>query len=414
VKLLFKLLLLLILLTPILLVGGLLFSLSDNPEVQGSTTTLTSEDVKRAKQILKTHKPDSLTEGSVRNLSLTPDDLNLTANYLIQRFTPGNASITLGDNSAHIALSAQLPQNPFGRYFNLDMQIQANRQAAQISHLRMGKLQIPSALTQLFLDAGIWLLADNPHWQLFQQTLDDISITPQHVSIRYRWLSQWEQLARQQLDQQIDKTLMRYYAKQLSALHPIKTSSFRLAMQTLFKQAASRSQQNDPIEENRALLFVLGNWALGRRAYHAAPVLPVFRLQLRQRRDLAQHFLVSAAIAANGDSLLSTLVGLGKEISDADGGSGFSFADLTADRAGTLLGDLAVRSHDSALAIQQKLAALNDGNDLLPPIDQLPAPMTQQQFQQQYGDTKGLRYQQQVEQIDQLINTTAFFADTKK
>ena len=45
------------------------------------------------------------------------------------------------------------------------------------------------------------------------------------------------------------------------------------------------------------------------------------------RKDFAQHFLASAALAARGDSTLSNAVGLFKEISDTDRGSGFSFTD---------------------------------------------------------------------------------------
>jgi hypothetical protein len=44
--------------------------------------------------------------------------------------------------------------------------------------------------------------------------------------------------------------------------------------------------------------------------------------------------MLSAVIAATADSNLSALVGVFKEIEDSKGGTGFSFPDLAADKAG--------------------------------------------------------------------------------
>ena len=48
---------------------------------------------------------------------------------------------------------------------------------------------------------------------------------------------------------------------------------------------------------------------------------------------------------------LSDVIGLYKEIEDSRGGSGFSFNDIAADRAGTRFGEKAVASEDSARGI---------------------------------------------------------------
>ena len=58
--------------------------------------------------------------------------------------------------------------------------------------------------------------------------------------------------------------------------------------------------------------------------------------QLRGRPDSARHFWVSAAVTALVGDVVSDAAGLLKEELDAgEGGSGFSFGDLMADRAGT-------------------------------------------------------------------------------
>ncbi|QDT69179.1 hypothetical protein MalM25_21070 [Planctomycetes bacterium MalM25] len=54
----------------------------------------------------------------------------------------------------------------------------------------------------------------------------------------------------------------------------------------------------------------------------------------QKRHDTLKHFIVSAALAVVVGEKEADLWGIGKELSDASGGSGFSFADLAANRAG--------------------------------------------------------------------------------
>ena len=74
------------------------------------------------------------------------------------------------------------------------------------------------------------------------------------------------------------------------------------------------------------------------------------------RDDFAKHFMVSAAIAAYADTALSDAIGLYKEIEDSRIGSGFSFNDIAADRAGTKFGEKAVVSEASAQQLQRRVA----------------------------------------------------------
>jgi uncharacterized protein YfiM (DUF2279 family) len=58
------------------------------------------------------------------------------------------------------------------------------------------------------------------------------------------------------------------------------------------------------------------------------------------RYDSAQHFVISAALAAWAGEPAANAIGVYKEIDDSRRGSGFSFADLAADRAGTRFGEV--------------------------------------------------------------------------
>lgn len=75
------------------------------------------------------------------------------------------------------------------------------------------------------------------------------------------------------------------------------------------------------------------------------------------RKDWSRHFWVSAGLTVLSDGDRTMAVGLIKEIMDATpGGSGFSFADLAADRAGNLFALAAIRDEESARAMQQRFS----------------------------------------------------------
>ena len=112
---------------------------------------------------------------------------------------------------------------------------------------------------------------------------------------------------------------------------------------------------------------------------------------MRGRGDLAQHFGISAAIAAAGGGVLADSIGVFKELDDSRGGSGFSFPDLLADRAGVRLSTAALGAE--ARRIQRAMAsdALSE-TDFMPPIDALPEGLMEMEFKQRYRDLDDARY----------------------
>ena len=75
-------------------------------------------------------------------------------------------------------------------------------------------------------------------------------------------------------------------------------------------------------------------------------------------------------------------MGVYKELLDAQGGSGFSFNDIAADRAGTRLGLRLVRQ---ARATQQRLAEPVTEDELMPSVTDLPEHLTQAEFKRRFG-----------------------------
>jgi hypothetical protein len=127
-------------------------------------------------------------------------------------------------------------------------------------------------------------------------------------------------------------------------------------------------------------------------------------ITLAGRRDLAKHFTSSAALAAQGGSLFSDAVGLFKELTDANGGSGFSFPDLAADRAGVRFAELATGGPQQAGLLQHAARAGLAEGDLMIELQGLPEALTREQFERDYGGTQGEPYLALAEHIERRID----------
>jgi len=243
--------------------------------------------------------------------------------------------------------------------------------------------------------------------------LQRVEVTAEHISVSYRWQPQLVDAVRESLLPAGQRAaLQAYYDKliELQAAGIGNHGSLADLLPPLFAYTQTRDPALDPVEENRALLLVLGAWSSGRGMSALLPGAQAkrraryFSLKLQRRSDLAKHFLVSAALAAGSDSRLADAVGLFKEISDVDAGSGFSFTDIAADRAGTRFGELAVRSAAQARRVQQRLAATFPEADLLPPIRDLPEHLSDANFAERYGGVGSPAYQAVMRDIERRLD----------
>jgi hypothetical protein len=120
---------------------------------------------------------------------------------------------------------------------------------------------------------------------------------------------------------------------------------------------------------------------------------------LRGRRDLCQHFAVSAYLTAALGTEAATETGLAKELMDSEGSEGFSFVDMTANRAGILFAGGVVRNAFT-------LSALADGFTVatyMPPFDGIPEKLYATQLMSQFGLPADPRFQKQLKVIDQRV-----------
>ncbi|HSD29755.1 MAG TPA: hypothetical protein VLL75_20800 [Vicinamibacteria bacterium] len=189
---------------------------------------------------------------------------------------------------------------------------------------------------------------------------------------------------------------------------------FGAAVQSAFALAAGRSGADGAVRENRAAILalglVLGTDRLETFTGRVAPEADLAGLKraykgstLRSRSDWAKHFTVSAALAVLSVDQASDAVGLLKEELDANGGSGFSFGDLLADRAGTTFAVSATRDLASARALQARLANGFRLDDFFPSADGLPEDIQDAELKARYGGVGGKEYRRVVDEIERRI-----------
>jgi len=179
----------------------------------------------------------------------------------------------------------------------------------------------------------------------------------------------------------------------------------------LFQLAAARTTVNgEPQAENRALLLTLTMHALGMNIsrYIDAPLAPhrhVLHLSVHGRHDLVQHYLVSAAVTASAGSGLASAMGEFKELDDSRGGTGFSFADLLADRAGIRLAEMATGTEQQARLLQQRMSdSLLVETDFMPDIEDLPEGIMELEFKHRYRDLDSNKFKMVEDEIENRLS----------
>jgi hypothetical protein len=98
-----------------------------------------------------------------------------------------------------------------------------------------------------------------------------------------------------------------------------------------------------------------------------------------------------------------------REIDDSRRGSGFSFADLAANRTGARFGSDAVSSPDTARRLLARLLAGAGEADVMPDVAGLPEGLGEAEFARRYGDTSSAAYRDQVAEIDRRIDALPLF-----
>lgn len=200
---------------------------------------------------------------------------------------------------------------------------------------------------------------------------------------------------------------------------PAGDARFGGLVETAFISVPFMSSKDDEVRHNRAAILALGIMIGHERIARYVDIDPEGDLvraavalragtSLRGREDWPRHYALSAALGVLGGPYTSDAAGLLKEQLDAlTQGSGFSFADLAADRAGIRLAVAATRSATAARALQARMRSGFRVDDFLPPLADLPENLTLEQFHRAYGRIGSASYRKMVSDIERRIDQCA-------
>ncbi len=343
----------------------------------------------------------------------------------------GKARADLGQDAVAGELSVALPRPvPWGRYFNVRgvfrIAVDSGRLRLEPLQLQVGRVRVPTLLLRPLGQVAVAVVHADPYARDTLASIDRLHVTPEAVDMTYRTGQFRDDLVaalRAHLgepDEVVQATAV-YYRHLVGRAEPLPRGDegFVAAVSSAFALAEERSVGGDPVAENRAailaLAILLGHsrvesfiGTVGTEELRRAGRVYLARARLRGRRDWVQHFFVSAGLTVLTSPAASNGVGLLKEEIDAGpGGSGFSFADLLADRAGTEFARTATRNPAAARRMQRRLAGGFAIDDVFPPAAGLPEGIPDARLQAEYGGVGGPKFRAILDDIERRLLTCA-------
>jgi hypothetical protein len=315
-----------------------------------------------------------------------------------------------------VRASLALPSNPLGKYVNIDAALSETRGLPRIEALTVGRLPVPEFVANRMLEWALAKLGGANGGTTPVDAVRQVAMRGGALLVVYEWNDQLPGKLSGMLVSREDEGRLKAYQERLAQLADIGGSGglpMEQVLQALLQTAAQRG--GDAVAENRAAIIALAFFVNGKGLAAMVPVArdwqrPAPRnLTLDGRHDFAQHYSISAALAAATGSPLADAVGLYKEIDDSRGGSGFSFNDIAADRAGTRFGELAISSAEGAHRMQRLAVGGLSAAAIFPAVSDLPEFMAEAEFKRRFGGVNGTAYKRMMAEIERRIaNLPAF------
>lgn len=377
---------------------------------------LTMVEVDRARMLWQENDPRRYPPGVERYLDLSQSDADLLLGLASRRLGKPSLRLLLGDGSAILQASVRLEALPFDPWFNVVARLHVVSGLPQLDGMRIGRLPLPRSLSNLIVRRVMRHMEGAVETKHIADMIQSMHITPGRLQLAYRWNVDSPSRLKSLLVSRADIERLRAYQERIAAaaarLAPAQSISVPDLLTSVFALAQRRSATTDASSENRAAIVVMAFYASGRDLTDLTPEAQNWPaaeyrvVTLDNRIDLARHFLISAALAAESDSALAEVIGLYKEVDDSRGGSGFSFADVAANRAGSRFGHLAVLAPGR---LQNVLAAGITEADFMPDLRGLPESLPEAEFKRRYGGPDAPAYQMMTTEIEARISARPLF-----
>lgn len=394
------------LLIVVLAAGGLLIAALDSKPLVERSETISPMAVASARWLLKSNDPRRLQSGDARRAAIPAALIDEGINYLASRNLRGRGALVLAEETAEIRLTLRPPI--FNGYINLRANLREASGEPHLTSASIGTLPLPPWLVELVLHNAIRLAGFEHEWLLANRALRSLEFDPsrQRVIVSYVWEPALLDRARNIAVSPQDVARIRSAHENLAGLLDHKAPGSRVPLVEVLKPMLDIGG-DDQYANRRAAILAVAAYLSEKNLAHAIPeaqnwprLRPVL-LTLLGRGDSAQHFAVSAALAAWAGEPIADAIGVYKELLDARHGSGFSFADLAADRAGTRFGQLLTTQPGR---IDRLLASDFADQALVPMLNDLPESIPEREFRRRFGGPGTPGYQKINDEIERRLN----------
>lgn len=399
-------------------------ALLDTTPALTRTTALTPEDIQQVRALWELAQPLRQPQGEASTrLAASGRDLDLMAQEAAVRLLKGSASVMLRPAGGEFNVSARVPPSilswPTPLWLNVSGSVRESAEGLpELTRLKVGSMPVPPPL-------ALWLARTVAAHTGFAEPLargmglvTQLTLEEAGVTATLRSDPAFVESLRSALVPPALRDALQAFNARLVLLAGERASSIALweLVAPMFDLATERSAAEPGDEatrhdhaalQNRAALLTLALYVNARPLSRLVPAArdwpqPPTRLVLGAgREDHPQHLLLGAVLAAEAGGRVADALGILKEVSDRSStGSGFSFDDIAADRAGKRLGQLAVRD---PVLLQRRLAAVKSDADLLPPMEGLPSFLDDAAFRAAFGAEGSPRYQALIGQIDARV-----------
>lgn len=395
--------------------------LDNSPEIV-SLSQISPEKFQQTLSFVEKSDPRALQPGTAASLTLREEDLDLFLNYALENYENGAGKVSISEGMIDIIGSIRLPSALVNRYVNLQVIVSNEGETLEVNKLRLGKIQIPGALTRILMNSlKQELITRVPEYAEISAAITGYEIANKGVIISYLWqpelLGHLSKRGSGLLIADDDKERLTLYMLRLADIagNPNLPTTISLAriISPMFAFAESRS--GDPVKENRTAIMAMSLYVMDidisqiSGDSESVPAMPPHKITLAGRQDFAKHFITSAAIAVSADTNIADSVGLMKEIDDALVGSGFSFTDVGADRAGVRFAEFATSNPRNAVLLQRRLAGDLPEDVFIPSLVGLPEFMPEDEFVARYGGINQPEFQRVIIDIEERISRLPLF-----
>ncbi|MEP7704572.1 hypothetical protein [Paraglaciecola sp. 25GB23A] len=419
----FKFLFIILLVLMITLAGLLFVAIESQPLVIANS----SQQVDEADSVkaLMSQISDSFRNRSERQtIELNAVQLNSLVGFAQRAHQHFNGVVDISAKRTALSASYKLPANPFGQYVNLNINV-LPAQGIELEHVKVGGLAIPGSLAlSVVTYLADWYTRSDIATQFIAQ-VENITMMDGVMTVHIQPLDDFLNelnTVKQSMNPIGDEELglrTAYYLKYLNSLDVAKKSrsqSLAKFIGPVFVKVKERSSYQTAVKENEAAIMALaifvGHYRFANFVGEVQPVvgkiaLPKAPAILAQRVDLNQHFIFSAAIKVLSDQGLSIAVGEFKELMDrGEGGSGYSFVDLSADYAGVKFAQTATEP-EKALQLQSLLAGISSETVFFPSISGLPEGFSKIEFKQRFDTIDSPEYLKLINEIHSRVDSLA-------